>query len=172
MIVKPEEWISKPGDNGIGLLKVLMVEGEADFPILIETYNVFPEEVKIDEEQDFELILECADKPSVYKDEAAFNRDKSISMNFESAIPIGLFPASGDESFAQSPHIILNGKVAITYENPIQFGFDESDVLYSLSCLGNEYDAVMYSEFSDDVRMKEGNIVSCVYRVHCWPKLE
>lgn len=47
MIVKPEEWISKPGDNGIGLLKVLMVEGEADFPILIETYNVFPEEVKI-----------------------------------------------------------------------------------------------------------------------------
>ena len=48
MIVKPEEWISKPGDNGIGLLKVLMVEGEADFPILIETYNVFPEEVKID----------------------------------------------------------------------------------------------------------------------------
>ncbi len=61
MIVKPEEWISKPGDNGIGLLKVLMVEGEADFPILIETYNVFPEDVKIDEEQDFELILECAD---------------------------------------------------------------------------------------------------------------
>ena len=172
MIVKPEEWISKPGDNGIGLLKVLMVEGEADFPILIETYNVFPEEVKIDEEQDFELILECAEKPSVYKDEAAFNRDKSISMNFESVIPIGLFPAPGDESFAQSPHIILNGKVAITYENPIQFGFDESDVLYSLSCLGNEYDAVMYSEFSDDVRMKEGNIVSCVYRVQGWPKPE
>ena len=85
MIVKPEEWISKPGDNGIGLLKVLMVEGEADFPILIETYNVFPEEVKIDEEQDFELILECADKPSVYEDEAAFNRDKSISMNFDNS---------------------------------------------------------------------------------------
>lgn len=116
MIVKPEEWISKPGDNGIGLLKVLMVEGEADFPILIETFNVFPEDVKIDEEQDFELILECADKPSVYEDEAAFNRDKSISMNFESVIPIGLFPAPGNESFVQSPHIILNGKIAITYE--------------------------------------------------------
>lgn len=170
MIVKPEEWISKPGDNGIGLLKVLMVEGEADFPILIETYNVFPEDVKIDEEQDFELILECADKPSVYKDEAAFNRDKRISMNFESVIPIGLFPAPGNESFVQSPHIILNGKIAITHENPIQFGFDESDVLYSFSCLGNEYDAVMYPDFSDGVRMKEGNIVSCVYRVQGWPK--
>ena len=32
--------------------------------------------------------------------------------------------------------------------------------------------AVMYSEFSDDVRMKEGNIVSCVYRVQGWPKPE
>ena len=169
MIVKPEEWISKPGDNGIGLLKVLMVEGEADFPILIETYNVFPEDVKIDEEQDFELILECADKPSVYEDEAAFNRDKSISMNFESVIPVGLFSASRNEGFVQTPHIILNGKVVKTYGNSTQFGFDESDVLYSLSCLGNEYDAVMHSEFSDNVRIEEGNIVSCVYRVQGWP---
>ena len=172
MIVKPEEWLSKPGDNEIGLLKVLMVEGEADFPILVETYNVLLEDVTIGEEQDFELLLECADKPSVYEDEAAFCNDKSTSMNFESVMPIGLFPHSGDESFAQSPHIILNGKVAITYENPIQFGFDESDVLYSFSCLGNEYDAVMYPEFSDGVQMKEGNIVSCVYRVQGWPKPE
>ena len=130
--------------------------------------KVFRETLK----EDFELILECADKPSVYEDEAAFNRDKSISMNFESVIPIGLFPAPGNESFVQSPHIILNGKIAITYENPIQFGFDESDVLYSFSCLGNEYDAVMYPDFSDGVRMKEGNIVSCVYRVQGWPKPE
>ena len=70
----------------------------------------------------------------------------------------------------QSPHIFLSGKVVGIYEDSIQFGFDESDVLYSFSCLGNEYDAVMHSEFSENVQMKEGDIVSCVYRVQGWPK--
>ena len=66
--------------------------------------------------------------------------------------------------------VILNGKVSETYEDSVHFGFDESDVLYSLSCLGNEYDAVMHSDFSDDVKIKEGNVVFCVYRVLGWPK--
>ena len=37
-------------------------------------------------------------------------------------------------------------------------------------CIRDRYDAVLHSEFSDDVQMKEGNIVSCVYRVQGWPK--
>ena len=64
----------------------------------------------------------------------------------------------------------MSGKVVEIYEDSAQLGFDESDILYTLSCLGNEYDAVLHSEFSDDVQMKEGNIVSCVYRVQGWPK--
>lgn len=85
-------------------------------------------------------------------------------------IPAGLFSASGDAVFMQGPYIILSGKVVGIYEDSAQLGFDESDILYTLSCLGNEYDAVMHSEFSNDVRMKEGNVVSCVYRVYGWPK--
>lgn len=88
----------------------------------------------------------------------------------ESVIPAGVFSVSGDADSEQSAYIILNGKVVKTYEDSAQFGFDEADILYTLSCLGNEYDAVLHSEFSDDVQMKEGNIVSCVYLVQGWPK--
>ena len=67
------------------------------------------------------------------------------------------------------PQILLNGKVVVTYENPTRFGFEDSDVLFSLSCLGNEYDVVMHSEFSDGTVIEEGNIISCVYWVQGWP---
>lgn len=169
MIVEPKEWISKPDGSGNGVLKALIKVGEVEFPIPIETHNVFHEDVEINKEQDFELILECAGKPTVYKDEETYNKDSGTTMNFESVIPVGLFSASRNESFVQTPHVILNGKVVKTYGNSTQFGFDESDVLYSLSCLGNEYDAVMHSEFSDNVRIEEGNIVSCVYIAQGWP---
>ena len=170
MIVKPEEWLSIPRDDGNGLLKVLMADGEVKFSVIIEMHNVFFEDVKINAEQDFEIILECAGKPFVYEGEDAYNKDTGTTMNFESVIPVGLFSASRNESFVQTPHVILNGKVVKTYGNSTQFGFDESDVLYSLSCLGNEYDAVMHSRFLKNVKIKEGNIVSCVYRVQGWPK--
>lgn len=169
MIVEPKEWISKPDGSGNGVLKALIKVGEAEFPIPIETHNVFHEDVEINKEQDFELILECAGKPTVYKDEETYNKDTDTTMNFESVIPVGLFSASRNEGFVQTPHIILNGRVVKTYGNSTQFGFDESDTLYSLSCLGNEYDAVMHAEFSNNVRIEEGNIVSCVYRVQGWP---
>ena len=78
MIIKPEEWISIPRDGENGLLKALMIEGEVKFPIPVETHNVFFEDVKMNKEQDFEIILECAGKPSVYEDEDAYNKDMSI----------------------------------------------------------------------------------------------
>ena len=70
----------------------------------------------------------------------------------------------------QSSYIILSGKVLRVYADSAQFGFDESDVLYSFSCLGNEYDAVMHSCFLKDVKIKEGNIDFCAYWVQGWPK--
>ena len=168
MIVEPKEWISKPDGSGNGVLMALIKDSEVEFPIPIETHNVFHEDVEINKDQDFELILECAGKPTVYKDEEAY-KDTGTTMNFESVIPVGLSSAFRNESFVQAPLIILNGKVVKTYDNSTQFGFDESDVLYSLSCLGNEYDAVMHSEFSDNLRIEEGNIISCAYRVQGWP---
>ena len=111
MIVEPKEWISKPDGSGNGVLKALIKVGEVEFPISIETHNVFHEDVEINKDQDFELILECAGKPTVYKDEETYNKDTGTKMNFESVIPVGLFSASRNEGFVQTPHIILNGKV-------------------------------------------------------------
>jgi hypothetical protein len=172
MIIKPEEWISKPDHDGNGQLNAWMEDGEVNFPIPIETHNVFPEDVRMNEAQDFELILECAGKPEIYAEEDAYNNAARHSMAPESVIPAGVLSASGDADSEQSAYIILSGKVVEIYEDSAQLGFDESDILYTLSCLGNEYDAVLHSEFSDDVQMKEGNIVSCVYRVQGWPKLD
>ena len=170
MIIRLKEWISKPDHDGNGRLNAWMEDGEVNFPIPIETHNVFPEDVRMNETQDFELILECAGKPEVYEDEDAYNNAARHSMAPESVIPAGVFSVSGDADSEQSAYIILNGKVVKTYEDSAQFGFDEADILYTLSCLGNEYDAVLHSEFSYDVQMKEGNIVSCVYLVQGWPK--
>ena len=170
MIIRPEEWISKPDHDGNGQLNAWMEDGEVNFPIPIETHNVFPEDVRMNEAQDFELILECAGKPEIYAEEDAYNNAARHSIAPESVIPAGLFSASGDADFVQSPHIILSGRVVRIYEDSAQFGFDESDILCTLSCLGNEYDAVMHSCFLRDVRIKEGNIVSCVYWVQGWPK--
>ena len=124
----------------------------------------------MDEEQNFELILECAKTPSVYKDLDAYHKDHERgSMAPESVIPVGLFSVSDDADFVQTPQILLSGKVVVTYDDPTRLGFEPSDVLFSLCCLGNEYDAVMHSEFSDDTEIEEGNIISCVYWVQGWP---
>ena len=64
MIIRPEEWISKPDHGRDGRLNAWMEEGEASFPISLEIHNVLSEDVRMNEAQDFELILECArDKP-------------------------------------------------------------------------------------------------------------
>ena len=35
MIVEPKEWVSKPDDDGNGLLKALIKDSEVEFPIPI-----------------------------------------------------------------------------------------------------------------------------------------
>lgn len=170
MIIKPEAWISKPDHDGNGLLQAWVTEGEAEFPIPIETHQVSLDDVKMDEEQNFELILECAKTPRIYKDLDAYHKDHERgSMAPESVIPVGLFSVSDDADFVQTPQILLSGKVVVTYDDPTRLGFEASDVLFSLCCLGNEYDAVMHSEFSADTEIEEGNIISCVYWVQGWP---
>ena len=67
-------------------------------------------------------------------------------MAAESIIPAGLFASSDSKGFAPSPQIIMNGRVTKAYSDSVRYGFNEGDVLFSLSCLGNEYDAVLHSD--------------------------
>ena len=173
MIVRPDEWITKPDENGDGLLKTWVVSGDVEFPIPIETHNISLEDVVLGKDQDFEFVLECAEKPDVYLDEEAYIKaSEHHSMASESVIPAGLFPARAEKDFVQSPRIILNGKVVKTYDDSVKYGFDEDDILYSLSCLGNEYDVVLHAEHAENINLMEGNIVSCIYWVQGWPREE
>ena len=48
----------------------------------------------------------------------------------------------------------------------------DTDEAHLAELLQSVFESEGYPDFSDGVRMKEGNIVSCVYRVHGWPKPE
>lgn len=166
MILRAEKWIFEPEGGKNGLLKTWSESGEIKFPFPVETHDVFSKDVLMGEEQDFEIILKCADKPRIYKDGRAFNSaHENSSIALESVIPVGLFSSFADADFLRTPHIIMNGTVLKTCKNPAKYGFDETDVLFSLSCLGNEFDVLMHREFAPGAEIKEGSIVSCAYRV-------
>ena len=171
MLIRPEEWIIQPDGKGDGLLKAWAGSGCTEFPLPIETHGVSFDDVALHEDQDFGLILECAQKPKVYLDEVAYeSAGVYYSIASESVIPVGLFPATDDPEFVRSARILLNGNVIEICEDPTEFGFDEGDVLYRLTCLGNEYDAILYAELAEGMVIKEGDTVSCVYRVQGWPR--
>lgn len=160
MIVRPEAWIIEPDAEGDGLLKAWAGHGSTEFPLPIETHGVFIENAAFPCEKDFELFLECEKTPDVYRDEEAFRAaHEHFSMASESVIPIGLLSPPYDA------RVLLNGVVTEIYDAPAEYGFGEKDALFSFSCLANEYDAVYYAD-AGDITLKEGNIVSCVYRLH------
>ena len=160
MIVRPEAWIIGPDAEGDGLLKAWAGHGSTEFPLSIETHGVFIESAAFPCEKDFELFLECVKTPDVYRDEEAFRAaHEHFSMASESVIPIGLLSPPYDA------RVLLNGVVTEIYDAPAEYGFGEKDTLFSFSCLGNEYDAVYYAD-AGKITLKEGNIVSCVYRLH------
>ena len=170
MIVRPEEWITKPDENGDGLLKAWAGSGVAEFPLPIETHGLSEDDVVLHEEQNFGLILECAQKPKVYLDEVAYeSAGVYYSIASESVIPVGLFPATDDPDFARSARVLLNGNVIEICENPTEYGLDDGDELYRLTCLGEVYEAVLPAEFAKGIEIKTGNIISCVYWVQGWP---
>lgn len=170
MLIRPEEWIIQPDENGDGLLKAWAGSGCTEFPIPIETHGVSAEDVALHEDQDFGLILACEEKPKVYLDEEACEKaGVYYFMASESVIPVGLFPATDDPGFARSAHILLVGRVLETCADPTEFGFDKCDVLYRLACLGDVYDAVLHAELAEGTVIKKGHIVSCIYRVQGWP---
>lgn len=170
MIIRPEEWIVKPDKNGDGFLLAWVVSGDREYPIPIETHHVAVEDVMLNKDREFDFILECAEKPDIFLDEDTYYNEHTSSLASESVIPAGLFSAHAEKDFVKSPCIILNGKVVKTYDEPAKYGFDEEDILFSLSCLGNEYDAVLYAEHAENISIMEGNIVSCIYRVQGWPR--
>lgn len=170
MKIRPEEWIREPDEDGNGFLEGWMVSGDTEYPIPIETHNVSINDVRLGEVQDFKFILECAEKPEVYLSEDEYMSGKELPcMGAESVIPAGLFPPKEDDDFVMSPTIILSGRVIEIFEDSSQYSFRESDILFTLSCLGNELDVVLPAEYAEDIQIKKGYIVSGLYWVQGWP---
>lgn len=167
MKLRAEEWIKEPDEEGKGLLKALVGEGVQEIPLPVALSHVAPDTVAFGTEQEFELLLACTERPKVYRDEAAFHAVLP-SLDPESLIPIGLFPAPDEEEkedFVPDPVVYLNGRVVQTYEQPELYGFNHTDVLYTLACQGNEYDCVLLPEDSFDEELRVGDIVSGIYVV-------
>ena len=166
MIIKPEEWIKIPDEEGNGLLKAWVGSGCTEFPIPIETHGVSPADAALHREQDFEFLLECAETPKVYPDEESFRAaNRRFPLDAEAVVPIGLFSLS-------DARVMMNGRVTGGCADARAFGFEENDVLYTLSCLGNEYDALLPAALAEGVRIEAGSIVSCVYWVQGAPAEE
>ncbi len=171
MIIRPEEWIIQPDENGDALLEAWVGNEKFGFPIPIETHKASPGAVALERDQAFLLILECVEKPELCLDEeAGTSEGRRSPMAPESVIPVGLFPLSDDADFVPSPHIFMKGKVTKAYADPTEFGVEKGDALFSFSCLGNEYDAILYAELAEGIVIREGDTVSCVYRVQGWPR--
>ncbi len=169
MLLKPTFWVSKPDENLDGILQAYVI-GANDIPFPIEMHNVAENCVTFNEEQKFELVLECAEVPEIYGDEQKFyDSVKHGKPAAQSIIPIGLFPSSADKEFEPSPLIYLNGRVTDIFETPEQIGFDESDILFSLDCLGNEFDCVLRNGQDENIKIQQGNIVGGVFYVQGWP---
>ena len=81
MIIRPDKWVSVPDESGCGILEATVYGESAALPIPIETQDILSEDITFGEEQDFELIFECADTPNVYPNEEEYeNSDEHSAM--------------------------------------------------------------------------------------------
>ena len=169
MKVRPMEWIRKPDANADGLLKVELTDMEFGVPVGVETHNVSEKEVTMDQEQEFEMILESTGQTKVYRDPADYEARPDGHMAPESIIPCGLFPAGReDPSFEPDATVIIHGTVTKLYDDPAALGFSEDEFLYSMNCLGVELDVVASkNEITETIT--PGSIVSDVYWIQGWP---
>ena len=170
MKVKPVEWIRKPDANANGLLKVELTDMEFGVPVGVETHSVSADGVTMDQEQEFEMILESTGQTKVYRNQADYEARPDGHMASESIIPCGLFPAGGnDPSFVPDATVIIHGTVTKLYEDPAALGFSEDEFLYSMNCLGVELDVVASkNEITETIT--SCSIVSDVYWIQGWPK--
>lgn len=170
MRIVPEKWIYEPKENTGGLLLAHAEGGKAEFPLPVETHNVRPEAVKLGTLQEFEVILESASGLHVYADAEVYARTADSSFAAEAFVPCGLFSPAEERSFLQTATAILHGTVIRTCEDAAMYGFEPDDVLFRMTCLGYEFDAVVSGGKAEGIRPETGNTVCGIYWIQGWPK--
>ena len=146
----PENWAKVPDENGDGLLLIWLCESGENCTLLIETHNVSLEDVEIGNNQVFEVVFESKSNIKV-----------SFSPQNESLISSGLFE--------QTPTVEISGTVTETYNDPVEYGFEEGDTLLTISCLGNSFDLIVHEEFAPAEKPQIGKVISGEFWVQGWP---
>ena len=147
----PENWAKEPDENGDGLLQIWLCEWGELCTFLIETHNVSLEDVEIGNSQVFEVVFESKSNVTI-----------SSSPQSESFFSSGLFE--------QMPTVVISGTVTETYDDPVEYGFEEGDILLTISCLGNSFDLVIHEEFASAEKPQIGDNVSGEFWVQGWPR--
>ena len=169
MIIIPKKWINEPDEDGDGLLEARAESGEVSFPIPIETHNVALDDVTLNTEQNFEFVIEGASEIEKFANEADYESKRKHKTAAEFFVPAGLFSPTGDENYIQTARAIIHGKVIETYDDPTKFGFDADYVIFTMTCLGYEFDVVIPNGISDIENVEVGNIISGIYWIQGWP---
>lgn len=168
MICIPIRWIKEPDIIGNGLLEVLPVGCKEDFSMPVETHHVDLDDVKLNEEQEFNIIIEAYDI-ALYEDEDNYRENSGSNLAPECFIPAGLIPL--EDSDELSGQAIINGIITKTYDDSTEFGFEPNDTLLTISCLGLEFDAVIHEDFALDfaTEAKTGHVLAGGFWIQGWP---
>ena len=150
-VAVPEKWIKAPDENGDGLLQIWLCELGELCTLPIETHNVSLEDVEIGSSQVFEVVFESKSNIQV-----------SSSAKNESLISSGLFE--------QTSTVVIRGTVTETYDNSVEYGFEEGDMLLTISCLGNSFDLVIHEELVPAEKPQIGKTISGEFWAQGWPR--
>ena len=94
--------------------------------------------------------------------ESKSNIQVSSSQKNESLISSGLFE--------QTSTVVIRGTVTETYDNSVEYGFEEGDMLLTISCLGNSFDLVIHEELVPAEKPQIGKTISGEFWAQGWPR--
>ena len=150
--------------------------------MVVETLNVSVEEVAIEKEQEFYILLEADhDELRYYKDEEEYYAKSNSCFAAESLIPSDLFQPdthafhySGGEMvhhFTEITEAIGRGRVLEVCADPASLSSPD-DVWFTIACLGYGFIVSCRGEAENLKDLAVDNIVSGSFWVWGWPKNE
>ena len=138
------------------------------FIFVAELMNCSTNDFIENKEYEVDVKFYCHKVCGIYKDEKEFHK-KEKSMDTESFIPMGSFPANpNDKNWLPSALNYINSIVSEVVDNA-SVNVPENLVLFYGRLLGQQIDQILYyPNVKDKVDIKVNDIISCVY----WAELD
>lgn len=178
MTVIPKKWLRLPGEDETGYLQLSLVGGAQKIPLVAETKNVAAEDVTLEKEQEFYILLEAAEELQVYNDEDDYYAKSDTCFAAESLIPSDVFSPEehalhlfGESlrHFEEPSQAIVQGRVLEIRPKGESEPSDEG-VFFTIASLDYGF-IVSCLEGTEKLKdLAPGNIVSGMFWVWGWPK--